>query len=218
MLLPIALILIVLGILLFVLRAVFGFFPNNWEWFGIALAGSGLAMTTPTVFQMIWGKPILEVEFDRYGEGNKLCLLVFLKNQRVKNRVLRKFGIRRDPIHSLTAQFRISEVGSSKIIDPIRQAKLYSDEEEDKGRYRIALPATYSVAASFMVILWNPKTNRAFIPPDRLRPGLEIPPGYYQATFVIEVDGEPMNISRRFKIGQKIEDLVWVNDTTRFSV
>jgi len=175
----------------------------------------GFSNDCPRCFSDDMGKPILEVEFERYGEGNKLCLLVFLKNQRVKNRVLRKFGIRRDPIHSLTAQFRISEVGSGKIIDPIRQARIYSDEDpDDTGRYRVALPPTYSVSASFMTILWNPKINKAFIPPDRLRSELEIPPGYYQATFLVEVDGEPMNISRCFKIGQKIDDLVWVNDAT----
>ena len=177
----IALILIFLGVLFLALKGAFGTFPDNWEWVGIAMAGVGIVMATPSMFKMLWGRPLVQTEFERGIEGEKRCLLVHLKNPVVKNRILRKLGVRRDTVQSLEIQFRITEFGSGRIIDPIRQARIYStDDPADVGNYRIVLPPTFSVSASFMVILWDVQNNRAFVPPDHLRQLLEIPPGYYQ--------------------------------------
>jgi len=209
--LAIALILILLGILFLALKGVFGTFPDNFEWIGFIMAGMGMIMASPSIFQMLWGKPLVKTEFEKAVEEDKRCLLVHLQNPPVKNKILQKIGIRRETVQSLTIQFRISEFGSHKIIDPIRHAKIYTDEDPDNvGRYRIALPPTFSVCASFMVILWNTQTNRAFVPPDRLRQSLEISPGYYQIDIILTVDGKPMHILRQFKIGSRADDLIWV--------
>lgn len=175
------------------------------------MAGVGIAMATPSIFQMFWGKPLLKVEFERNVEEDKRSLVIFLSNPPIKNRLLKKLGIRRGGIQSLEIQFRIREFGSGKIIDAIRDARIYSsDDPTDLGNYRVALPPTFSVAASFMLILWDTKDRKAVVPPDRLRAMIDISPGYYQAVINFIVDGEPRIITRQFKVGSKADDLTWV--------
>jgi hypothetical protein len=210
MALLVAVTLIILGILFLALKGVFGGFPDSWGWVGIILAAVGLAMATPSIFQKLWGRPILKHEFERGAEGKDRFLAVHLKNPPVRNRILRILGVRRDSIQSLTVSFRIIEYGSGKILDPVRQAILYSDEYvKDGGRYRIALPPTYSVGANFIIAIADADAKRVFVPQDRLRTHLLIPPGYYQVVIAFMVDGEPIKVIRQFKVGKKADDLVW---------
>lgn len=203
--------LIVLSFLFLAFWGAFGRFPDNWEWVGIVMAGVGIAMATPSIFQMLWGRPILKVEFERDVEENKRFLSVHLSNPPIKRRILKKLGVSRDTIQSLEIAFRVQDFGSGKIIDPIRQARLYpTDDPTDRGNYRIALPPTFSVGASFVVILWDTENKKALVPPDRLRKLLEIAPGYYQVIINLIVNGEPKIVTRQFMIGEKPDDLIWV--------
>ena len=119
-------------------------------------------------------------------------------------------GVRRDAIQSLTAQFRISEFGSGKVIEPIRNAKIYSDDDPtDTGKWRVALAPTFSTGASFAIAFWDTQKEKAFAPPDRTSQLLELSAGYYQAHIIIMVDGEPKHVFRQFAVGQKADDLIW---------
>lgn len=204
----IALFFLVVVFLAFV--GVFGRFPDQWEWVGIIFAAVGLVMAAPTIFQMVWGRPLVRVRFDRGVEGPERFLPVYLENCPVKSRLAKRLGVRRETVQSLTAQFRISEVGSGKIIVPIRHARIYADDDPtDSGRLRIALPPTFTVAASIMLVLWDTQNNKAVVPEDRLRKPLVIEPGYYLAHILLLVDGEPKHIQRRFVVGQSADDLNW---------
>jgi len=206
----IAAILVILGVLFLALKGIFGGFPDSWGWVGIILAGVGLAMATPNIFQRILGRPILKIEFETGAQEAHRFLLVNLKNPPVTNKVLKMLGIKRDSIQSLTISFRVVEYGSGKVIDPVRQAIIYSDEYvKDTGRYRIALPPTHSVGANFMIAIADGETKQVFIPQDRLREHLLIPPGYYQVIIAFMVDGNPIKVIRQFKVGAKADDLIW---------
>ena len=207
----VAIIFIVLGVLFLALRGSFGDFPSNWEWVGIVLAGVGLAMATPSIFQMLWGRSILRTQFENGIEGESRFLPIYLENPPIRSRILRKLGVKRDTIQSLTVQFRISEAGSGKIVVPIRQARIYSDDDPtDRGRNRISLPATYSVAASVIIVRWDTQKDKAFIPPDRLREELPLESGQYRVHVIFLVDGDPKISSRQFVIGEKADDLTWI--------
>ena len=129
-----ALVIIVLAILCLAFIGIFGRVPDEWEWVGITLAGVAIAMATPSIFQMFWGRPIVETQLELYAEKTERVLLVFLKNPPVKKRILRMLGVKRETVQSLTAEIRISEVGSKKVIVPIRHARIYSDD--DSSEYR----------------------------------------------------------------------------------
>lgn len=207
----VVLVIIALAIFCLAFIGIFGRFPDEWEWIGIILAGMALAMATPSIFQMLWGRPLLEMQFEEYVENKERVLLIFLKNPPVKRRILRILGVRREAAQSITVEFRILEVGSNRIIVPIRQARIYSDDDPtDEGRNRISLPATYSVAASVILIRWDTQEKKAFVAHDRLRQELPLEYGQYQADVILIVDGDPKIIHRQFVVGKKADDLVWI--------
>jgi len=206
-----AIIFIILGILFFALSGLLGRFPDNWEWVGVVLAGVGLTMATPSILQMLLGRPKIKMQFENGVKEVDRFLLVYLSNPPIKNKLLRKLGIRRETIQSLTAQFRISELGSRKVIIPSRQARIYSDDDpDDKGRFRTTLPPTFSVAASIMVVFWDVEKDKAIVLPDRLREASALPEGAYQVHIIFLVDGDPISVSHQFIIGKKADDLTWV--------
>jgi hypothetical protein len=210
----IAILLIVLACLVFALRGVFGDFPARWEWVGMVLAGVGILMGSPTIFQMIWGRPGLSAEFENDAQGEARSLVVFLKNPPVRG-LAKMLGVRRDAVQSLTASLRISEVGSGKIIIPVRQAMIYSDNDEtDNGRQRTTLPPTYSVGASIMVAMWDIHDQRVIVPPSRTHPETALSEGYYEAAILFFVDGEHQEMTRRFTVGQGADDLKWCPEST----
>ena len=200
----------VLAILLLAFIGVLGRFPDGWEWVGIVLAGVGVAMATPSIFQMFCGRACVETEFEVSAKDSERSLLIFLKNPPVKSRILKVLGVKRETVQSLTAEIRISEFGSKKIIVPIRHARLFSDEDSsDTGSNRIVLPPTYSVAASIMVAMWDDKNKRAVILGDRIRQPLLLGEGYYWIQIIIFIDGDPKEISRQFVVGKNADDLIW---------
>ena len=205
-----AIVLFVLAILCLAFIGIFGRFPDEWEWVGIVLAGVGIAMATPSIFQMFWGRACIKTEFEVSARGNERSLVIFLRNPPIQNRMLKTLGVKRETVQSLTAEIRISEFGSKKIIVPIRHVRLFSDEDtSDKGSNRIVLPPTYSVAASIMVAMWDNKDKRAIILGDLLRQPLLLSEGYYYAQIIILVDGEPNEISGQFVVGKNADDLIW---------
>ena len=207
-----AIILVVLGLLVFALRGVFGVFPDSWEWTGIVLAGLGLIMGVPSVLQMTMGRPKLMVGFDRVVKDKERSLAIFFKNPQLdKKSVWRKLGIKRDTIQSLIVSFRISEAGAGKVIIPIMQSRIYSDDDPTgKGSGRIALPPTMSFEACAMITMWDEVKKRAVVPGDRLRQAVGLSAGIYRLEVIIVVDGDAQHKFREFIIGNTADDLVWV--------
>jgi hypothetical protein len=202
----------VLFLIMLAFSGAFGKFPDDWAWIGIVLAGIGIVITAPTIFQMIWGRPRVDVTFETVVESDASSLQVFFSNPPVMNKVLRFISVRREAVQSLAVQFRIAEAGSGTIIIPIHQAPLYTDDSDMENascRSRIPLPTTYSVGATAMIALWDAQNKCVIIPPDRLRQPIRLKPGYYQAQILLLIDGLPRQTLRRFVVGAKAGDLVW---------
>ena len=161
--------------------------------------------------QWIWGRPVLKTRFERDAQGNDRCLIIFLRNAPVKNAFLKRL-VQRNSVDSLTAWYQVSEVGSSKILLPVRQLLIYSDSDgDDNGRWRVTLPPTYSVGASIMPVVWDHSLNAVVLPPSRTQPEIiKVSRGLYRADIVFSVNGEAMNTSRTFAVGDSADDLYWV--------
>lgn len=208
----VVLIIVVLVILCFSFVGIFGRFPDEWEWVGIILAGVGIVIATPSIFQIFWGRSCIEMEFEVSTKDAERSLMILLKNPPVKNKILKVLGVKRETVQSLTAELRISEFGSKRVIVPIRHATLFSDDDPtDKGSSRIVLPPTYSVAAGIMVSMWDDEKKGAVILGDRLRQPLLLKNGYYIAQIIIIVDGEPKEYIRQFAVGDNADSLIWAN-------
>jgi hypothetical protein len=209
--------LIIISILIvFTFFGVYGRLPNAWEWVGIVMAGIGIALATPSTLQMFWGRPIIKIEYGQIPQGNERSLQIFLNNQPIKNRLLKIFGVKRETVQSLTAEIRISEAGSKKIIVPIRHVRLFPEADiENKGSYQITLPPTYSVSAAIMVVMWDDKEKKGVILGDEIRNHLLLESGYYIMQILLFIDGIPMEINNNFIIGIKADDLAWVKSNTK---
>ena len=166
----------------------------------------------PSVAQVLWGKAQLRTEYRTDANGEDRSLIVFLSNPPITKKFLRRIGVRRDAIQSIEASFRIREAGSGTVLDPVRHARFKSpdDPADDYFSYRIVLPPTYSVGASLMIAIWDKATARAVVPPDRLRPAIALSDGLYKVEIIFSIDGEPSSDVRCFKVGQRGDDLMWV--------
>ncbi|MBM2831950.1 MAG: hypothetical protein HW414_1002 [Dehalococcoidia bacterium] len=199
-----------LAILILAFVGVFGRFPDNWEWVGIILAGWGLAMGAPSVFQMMLGRPELLRDYDRHVRNQERALVIFLKNPPLGEKSFwRKLGVRRDTIASLSASFRISE--TAKVTIPIMHARIYSDDDPtEAGSWRIALPPTFSWSTSIMVAMWDDKKKKAIVLGDKIRGPVELSAGVYRLEIIFLMEGEPIKEFREFIVGDKADDLVWI--------
>ncbi len=212
MVLTVGLILLALAVLVLAFVGVFGRFPDNWEWVGIILAGWGIAMGAPSIFQMIQGRPKLLSEYVRVVQNRDRSLVILLKNPPLeKNSIWGKLGVRRETLQSLIISLRVSEVGSRKILIPIMQTMIFSDDDPTNiGRSRIALPPTFHSPASVMVAMWDEEKKKAIIPGDRIRPAAELSAGSYRIDVILVPDGNPRNEFMHFIVGNTADELVWV--------
>lgn len=205
-------VLIALVILVLAFVGVFERFPDNWEWVGIVLAGWGIAMGAPSIFQMIFGRPKLVSEYSRVVQNQDRSLVIFLKNPPLeKKSVWGKMGVRRETIQSLIISFRISEVGSGKILIPIMQTRIFSDDDPDNiGRGRIALPPTFHSPASVMIAMWDENKKKAIILGDRIRQPVALSAGNYRVDVLLVPDGNPRKEFMHFIVGNTADELAWV--------
>lgn len=186
-------------------------FPSEWEWFFGILSIVGFIVGAVVFPQLVWGKPRLAWNFYAESREGQCHLGIMFKNPQITQRFLRTLGVYRQAIQSLVVQFRIAEAGSGVILIPNHQAIIYSDEDEgNKGRKRVALPSTFSVGASVLVLTWDYANAQAIVPPDGLRPAHTLGVGQYRADVIALVDGEPVRQQRQFVVGAKPEELVWV--------
>lgn len=203
---------IVIGVICLAFTDIFGRFPDEWEWVAIVIAGVGIVLVIPSTLQMFWGRAYVKTEFEVSAKGDERSLVILLQNPPVQNSVLKTLGVRRETVQSLTGELRISEAGSNVIIDTIRRARIFTDEDKsdsDRGSNRIVLPPTYSVAASMMIAMWDNNLKGAIVLGDLLRKELLLRKGYYTVQILIFIDGEPVEESRQFVVGEKADDLIW---------
>jgi len=212
------LVIVVLVLVFIAFLGIFGRFPDEWEWIGIVFAGVGLAVATPSMFQMFWGRCVVEAEFVLIQENSTRALGVFFKNPPVGNRILGILGVSRETVQSLTVAIRIAEVGSNVFKVPIRQVRIFSDDDSwELGSNRIVLPPTYSVSASIIVARWDESQKKAIIPKTRLKQTLLLDAGCYRADIMILVDGKPRIVSRQFVVGENANDLIWASKNSPIS-
>lgn len=217
-----AFVFIILGLVVLALGGVWGAFPGGWQWVGIILAGVGILIGVPSLFQMLIGRAKLIVEFDKIVEQQERSLAIFLKNPQLgdaatgKKSIWRKLGVKRDTIQSLIVSFRISEVGTGKVVIPTMQARIYSDaDSSEQGSWRVTVPPTLSFETTVMVAMWNDSKKVAIVPGDRIRAPVELAEGIYRIETIFVVDGEPQKRFREFIVGATADNLSWVKHVPR---
>ena len=181
-----------------------------------AFSAFGVLLAIPTLLQVFLGGPKLNARFGTYdpGDGSRL-LLVYLENRPAAKWLQKLAVVKRDTIQSLTVAFQIVHLETKVAVVPVHQAKIKTDADPtDKGRYRITLPPTYSIAASFTVAQWTPSSGGAEIPPTLGKAAVPLARGPHTAEIILTVDGEPDVQLRRFSVGPSSANLNWLSDGT----
>ena len=218
-----AFIFILFGFLALVLGGVvWTVIPPEWQFVGAVLTAVGIVMGIPVLLQMTIGRAKLMVEFDKIVEQEKRSLAIFMKNPQLgdvstgKKTIWRRIGVKRESIESLIVSFRITEVGTGKVVIPIMQARVYSDADpSEKGIWRVTVAPTLSFETTIMVAMWNEGKKVVIVPGDRLRGEVELPKGIYRIDAAFVVDGEAEMEFREFIVGDSADELTWVRQVPR---
>ncbi len=179
--------------------------PAPWLWLGIfiGIAGFVLAvMALPSVFQMMFGKPDLFVEFKSAELEEVKVLQCLISNRPINSRMLRWLGVSRQSTH-LTASISIYERGTKK---PIREhAKLLINQGGEK-----------SVEIGEITSAWP-----VVVAPFSQKPGapvylnddfdlLQISPGYYTVELALIGENRQIVLAESgVRIGAKMNELYW---------
>lgn len=194
---------IILGISLIALAGFFGRFPDNWEWIGIVLAGVGLVMAVPSAMQMTYGRSLITLRFG-IEDKEKACFYhCEVYNMPIKNRLLRKLGVRKEAAQDVVAMFEIRERVTGRCQCPLTVTILKT--QSGVGAERISLPASL-FPAIFAIIYVDKNTNEVSV---MREPKSLLPVGEYTAEVKV-VEGQDTHIVRcNFVIADKYPFVYW---------
>jgi len=170
-------------------------------------------MALPTVAQMIWGRPNIEISFVesfKHGEDGTFLSCGFY-NHPIENRFLRKLGVYRRAVDSMSVFFSIENIHESRMVVKDIIAKIYSTHDAPKAS--ISLPASYLLANIDLVQARSngkARTIASYEPKN-----IDLPAGEYHAIIRIETSEKESKYSKKFTVGLKPEDLKWEREKLR---
>lgn len=102
---------------------------------GLVIGGIALVMATPTLAQMFWGRPKIEIEFcDDVLEGVRF-LECRVTNSPVTKRVLQFLGVHRDTAVDVWGMWEISEFGTGRVVLPRTTSKFTGRNGEARSTH-----------------------------------------------------------------------------------
>ena len=163
----------------------------------VALAIS--VMTLPTVFQMFGGKPKIRVEFEKTILDELTVLRCHIWNQPVRNRVLRRLRVVREPVE-ISVSFSVERT-SGELVAPLVTPTITTEKESGKQvtLFYHAVPARVAI-----III---KQNTAFILYDdekKLKPG-----GYVVNLDLILSNATMHRYQEKLVIGENANQSYW---------
>jgi len=125
-----------------------------WEWFTLVtgiMGGVAFLMAIQPFLHTIWGRPRISFIF-HVEDMEKQCYYgCEIHNDPIKNKLLRKLGIRRDLAQDVAATFEIREKGTNKLICPRTPALIKTSQ--GVGGFRVSLPASFFPATFAIVFI-----------------------------------------------------------------
>jgi hypothetical protein len=161
-------------------------------------------MAIPTICQMFFGRPRLTFEAVEFTGDSGRCLLIEIKNQPTKNKLLRWMRVERDT-GQVHAWFSIREQGTGKVIADVVPARLVCVDTQEQGLLVRALPD-----GLVGVQIVHTRRGDAHIidgrSDDRLQP---ISEGNYVMDVSIVCGEQDHRISHAFRIRKVDHETIW---------
>ena len=172
----------------------------------IAILMSGMAL--PAAFQMFWGGPLVRFGFSEYDAPEGRRLLCEISSVPIRNRLLQKCGVRREPA-IISARFRIYEAGGNHVAVDTTQAQLveYGDSG-NKGSLRATVVDNFGV--NFVCVMHLKDNNHA----NAVDLFKEIAPtlarGRYRVDIEVVCGHKVFSRSREMTVGVRLAQTYWV--------
>jgi hypothetical protein len=177
--------------------------------FTISVIALVLAMIAlPPVFQMVWGRPNVDVIFsDSKDESNQRkylhCQIV---NLPLENRLLQKLGVYRRPIDDVHAFFSVEDIKTHKIVVIDIMASIYTTQNAEQ-MISVSLPASTIPALINLVEARNDGYTNTIAHYEAKN--IKLPVGEYRAFIRVKTSEKEREFRRNFFVGNKQEDLHW---------
>lgn len=161
-------------------------------------------MTLPTVFQLLWGKPRVNVVLDEHyideqnGQTGK-CLDCRIANPPIRSSVLRWIGVFRRPADGLSVTISIKE------------AKTATTLEVRTPKYTVSLPSSVQPELIFDIVQVDYSSKTTTIIPAS-RPGnfqLILAEGVYSVTISVSTTEARVRKYGKFSVRSTPEILCW---------
>ena len=119
------------------------------EWLALIISFVALLMGVSALLERRYRAPEIAITFDKeeYEDHGYLCCAIW--NRPIMKGLLRRLGIRREMAQDVVASFAIREEGTNRVIYPLTQAKIKT--EQGVAGHRIALAASV-VPARIVVV------------------------------------------------------------------
>jgi len=174
--------------------------------FIISIIALGVAlMALPTVAQMVWGKPVINLSFESRMEGNQRILFCQLTNPPIENKILRMAGVYRRQIDSISVLYSIKDTNTSEIMVEDVICDIYSAHDVPKSA--ISLPSSIIPSRVDLVQAGLNGTARTIAP--HQAKNIELPVGKYRATVIIETSENEKEFSHSFLVKKEAETITW---------
>jgi hypothetical protein len=166
-------------------------------------------MAAPPIFQMLWGRPDLDVYTDEFAGTDGKVLLVAIKNKLLRNKFLLSIGVERE-IGNVQVFFDIQEQGTGKFIAKDVPSWTINTATRERGVTAQAHPA-------FTIGAWminHKDTSAVIIDGGTARrsgsPLKTIDEGNYTAQVTVIRASEVYKLRKDFKIGKQEWGTFWI--------
>lgn len=171
--------------------------PNELLWISIAASLIALWFAVPTILQMLYGRPKLELTWERETLGNRTMLTCWIHNRPVAQPVLRACGVRREAALGVWVNATIRQLPGQVPIATRRLMIHDTDGDERKAATIIAsgMPAMAGVA------LFDEKDGSAEFAPMSGKEPVFLTPGTYEILLWVNAEQSLPTVVKNLHVG-----------------
>lgn len=193
------------------------YWPNwslsEWAFLVSVIALLISIMALSTVFQMLWGRPSIQVDLDDCQVESNKALRCLIVNRPVQSRFLSLVGVTRQPTE-IAGQLTVSEAGSGRII--AEAIRMHLTTEKEKGKQ---VTLTFFRPAVFLVAVYKDDGPSLLIDVTEQLDSpqnIKLERGRYRVTCTIYYSfNRVRKCAGEFVVGETTADFYWVEQQAR---
>ena len=179
--------------------------PGAVEWLALAALLAGVVVL-PRACQRLWGRPEIEIAFDESVGNNSKVLVCHLYNRPIRNRFLRRIGVRRESAR-VTAEYMVIDKRSGKRVVDLTQAVFVRQDQSTAKE--IDLPPAMTRTTLGIALA---KDSGVFVLENRQGAAKPLPAGTFHVPLVVHCGAKRFEFGRHFVVKVNPRNSVWADD------